>query len=199
MKNFTKENLKTLTAIAANLPGWRIDTRQEVYDHYAVIIGPGNAKLMIRPDKNRWHISGAWPAIKGYHAFTITYLERDHKYTSISVSATRTPKAMAIDIKRRLLPFYLDGLAKVNQYKKDHLAQAREFDLLLSTIKNHLPVKECYQQRYDTQKALYFEDKTLKGDLTVKNSNTADLKLSDITIDQVFKILTMLKQEQQPC
>jgi len=200
MASFTAEHMDTLKAIVRHLPGWRLETRlNEVYDHTAEIIGPNKAMLNITQEKDKWKVYGSWPSIRGYHSFNVHTLERDHPYGAIRLDPRRNPKSIAADIKRRIMPQYLDGLAKVQAYIKQRAQKQESFNLVCHTVKTYLPVKQSNYQRQQGITQYYFTDCGINGDLQLYESGGAGLTLPDLTIEQIFSIVNLLKKEQATC
>lgn len=200
MASFTAEHMDTLKAIVKHLPGWRLETRlNEVYDHTAELIGPNKAMLNITKEKDKWKVYGSWPSIRGYHSFNVHTLERDHPYSAIRLDPRRNPKSIAADIKRRIMPQYLDGLTKVQAYIKQRAQKQESFNLVCNTVKTYLPVKQSNYQRQQGITQYYFTDCGINGDLQLYESGGAGLTLPSLTIEQVFSIVNLLKKETTSC
>lgn len=198
-ETFTQANLATLQRIAAGI-NWRLDQRQSVHNHMARIIGPGNSAIYIRQENQRWKISGHWPSMPGWQCVTVHNIERDHPYKSITVSPSRNGCSIAVDIRRRLLSQYLDGLAKVNNYIADRKAKEQKHATIKSMLAAHLPVTKSNYQRQSGRDEFYLDKESgAAGSLFLCHAGGAELALKNLSIEQVFSIFNALKGDVTQC
>ena len=110
--------------------GWSVGTHPDSYR--GELAGPDGMKIWARTEnyraasRGRLFFSGSYDGLYD-HAWQ---LDR----TEISVTTTKTPRQVAADLKRRLLPKYREGLAIARERQAAHDAQEAERDALAAEI-----------------------------------------------------------------
>jgi hypothetical protein len=145
---------------------------------FEIIDGCGHG-LYFRLEKDRFKIDGMFPRQK-----CRAWLE---DYKDIGVSAERSAKDIAADIKRRLIPHYLKAYETAllryaeNQEKEAHLS------LIVQSIVTVTQGRIADHGR--ARKTIYFEN----GTAEIWSSDDIILNLNRLPIEKVIQIVTMLK------
>jgi hypothetical protein len=200
------ENLQTLGAhIAPHLPGsWRLDTRPVERDDYyrgSRIVGPDH--LAIRLQAGGWRQKPGMISIYGEMPnFGLSHQECYAAGTrwvslSINVSSSRTPQSIAGDIARRLIPDYLQAVAKNQE-------AAKAFKIKMETLANieHVfskvaPTFRRYGgQQHDTRREYCFsaggEYRSHKLTFSSYSGLSCDLELNDLSPELTIQIMALL-------
>jgi hypothetical protein len=114
--------------VASYLDGWQLLDPQP-FNHAACLGGPDGAGLTVGVNgfddfcqDARVEISGRWPEAAIINQSTTTFYPRGES-ASIKAAMKRGPKAVAGDIKRRLLPKYLPLYAEMKERREHYLAR----------------------------------------------------------------------------
>ena len=129
--------LKQLAAAVAvwMLPPWRYDARERGEYDDPRILGPDGLALNFR---NSWNHKGM-ATISGH----------DTHGQSINCSMTREPRAIAADIKRRLLADYIKAFELRQQESAERKAIDDELELIIECFERLGMVRNTYQHNRD--------------------------------------------------
>lgn len=113
-------------------------------------------------------------------------------FCSIGVSINREPKAIAADIKRRLLPSYLPAFDKARTRFLENEQQAELLNAMAHLFIKASGGRKISHQWSDAEKAVYFE----YGTATIYgHSQEVNMDLRRLSIDQAIQIATLLNAE----
>lgn len=149
---------------------------------FEIIDGCGRG-LYFRLEKDRFKISGSFP-----HKKCIAY--RDD-YKEISVSTHRSAKDIAADISRRLLPQYLKAYKTALLRYNEERQKAEHLNLIAHTVAQVAQGRISDQSR--ARKTVYFEN----GTAEIRSSGDINLDLKRLSIIQVIRIASLLKNDNE--
>lgn len=117
-----------------------------------------------------------------YHHGAGSGLRYNEHPVSINVSTSKTPGQVAKDIKRRLLPTYLDQHARNVQA----VAAAEDYDTQQKALNAAIDLRlSAFSQAHRNSNGVYLYKKTV-------NATTFTLELNSLTLDTFDKILALL-------
>ncbi len=147
---------------------------------YEIIDGCGRG-LYFRLEKERFKIGGLFPRKKciAYH----------DDYKEISVNLHRNSKCIAADISRRLLPAYLKAYETALLRCNEERAKAEHLHLIARAITQVTQGRISDHSR--VRKTVYFD----KGTAEIWSSGDINLELNRLSITQVIRIVSLLKEE----
>ncbi|MCA1991057.1 MAG: hypothetical protein LDL41_03285 [Coleofasciculus sp. S288] len=154
------------------------------------------AGLVIRVSGDRYCISGAtWNSPEsnpGGCKYATCHL-------AISVSASKTSKAIARDIQRRLLPQYLDWYAQAKSEGEQNYKLDQEVKATAQKLANIVGVTPWTSNPYVFSKSSGANagDYFLKGRATSYLGGTVELELKYLTPEQAFRVLEALIDERR--
>ena len=214
-------NNAQLAAIAVNvaawLPGWRFDaTRRN--DQSVELIGPNRARLFFGRghwnDTKKFFVSGVYP--HKYHPSNTSHgrandydCNKNKEVARAGLSCDRSPKALAADIKRRVITSYLVNLKSAwieRQQYQDKLnlliwrtdaAGVALPGLLHEGRKKYQP--NDYTSRIKLSRySEYNSDRTnVTAEVNSHTKNDFNLNLTSVPDDLAFKILAMINQHEK--
>lgn len=111
-------------------PGWRFNGLDSPEWEDAEILGPDRMRLAFR---RSWH-----------HKGMITIYGRDSRQ-SINCNPSRTPKAIAADIKRRLLDDYAKEYAEWQANRTEQAEKTRQLELIAQCFERLGLVRQSWQ------------------------------------------------------
>ena len=161
---------------------WKFNGLGEVSKWQWEIIDGAGKCLYFREDKNRFKITGHFPRNRTspYH--------RDYK--TIGVSMSRSPKDIAADISRRLIPHYTKAFEiAVQRYGEEKAHEERIAHI------THLIKKASKGRCVDHDKrnpTIYFND----GQAKIWSDETITLEIRKLSTKQVIQILSLLLDEE---
>lgn len=147
---------------------------------FEIIDGCGRG-LYFRLEKERFKIGGLFPRKK-----RIAYR---NDYTEISVSLHRCAKSIAADISRRLLPDYLKAYETALLRYSEERQKTEHLNLIAHTIAQVVQGRTSDHSR--ARKTVYFEN----GTAEIWSSGDINLELNRLSLTQVIRIVSLLKEE----
>lgn len=158
---------------------WKVSRLRAPSDWRHEIIDGQGRELFFRVEKNKFKIMGCFPADRCE--------AHSSDYTSIGVSINRPAQDIAADIKRRLLPHYLEQWPKTVKRYQETKAREETIDLVTSALQRvaggHLSYHGCGARN------IHFDD----GSAEIWSDCRVDLNLRHLTVEQAIKIIAMLK------
>ncbi|WP_045406725.1 hypothetical protein [Vibrio jasicida] len=177
-----------LDAIAAAMgEGWVHNKVQQTgYCHY-LTKGKQCIQVMRESGSNNKRVSLS-TCFSPYHP-----VNRDH-YNKITVSLDRSPKALAADIKRRLLPGYAEHLQQAID-KHNESRQKKEMDkFIIDSFKKIVPL-----EHYSNNNGWHFGDSWGGVQGWIKQNyhrgDEISLELNRLSPEMTIKILALLRDE----
>ncbi|MGH1379197.1 MAG: hypothetical protein ACRBB3_10295 [Alphaproteobacteria bacterium] len=147
---------------------------------FEIIDGCGRG-LYFRLEKERFKIGGMFPRKK-----CIAYR---NDYKEISVNLHRCAKSITADIARRLLPDYLEAYDNALLRYSEERQKAEHLNLIAHTIAQVAQGRISDHSR--ARKTVYFEN----GTAEIWSSGDINLELNRLSITQVIRIVSLLKEE----
>ena len=161
---------------------WKVSRLSGTDWRHDIIDGTGR-ELFFRVEKDKFKIMGCFPRdrCKAHHS----------DYLSIGVSMNRPAQDIAADIKRRLLPHYLERYPVTVQRFKDHKAKEEHIDLITQTVRR---VTGGYLSYHGSgARTLHFEE----GSAEIWSDCRIDLNLRKMTVDQAIAVMAALQNSQE--
>ena len=149
---------------------------------FEIIDGCGRG-LYFRLEKERLKIGGSFPRKK-----CIAYR---NDYKEISVNLHRCAKSIAADISRRLLPDYLKAYETALLRYNEERQKTEHLNLIAHTIAQVAQGRISDQSR--ARKTIYFEN----GTAEIWSSGDINLNLNRLSIEQVIRIVSLLKNDNE--
>lgn len=117
--------------------GWRIDTLDQDYDHRIKLTASNYKKYSIcaRLEKGRIIITGSID----YHYYPYA------NSSSCTVAIDRNPRAVANDIKRKILPGALDMISAAVNHHYNERQEADHRQIVLSMLRHQVTLTNHYQ------------------------------------------------------
>jgi len=185
--------------------GWRLDRRPIPADdqYYGVcIIGSGKRRLRMfrnRRDCSKLSIIGMCPRYGlGWQEFRAADLP--YSTNAINASHTRSPRSIAQDIQRRLLPKYEDLLRECEKNFKEYLDRISKYDSLLNMFRR---VTTCIDYgrnpKHEFGRKMYITGRECSGSITLSGFNAEPscyLDLRRISVDLAIKILSLVEDDK---
>jgi len=174
-------------AIAAHLPGWRYDAIQSD-ERRIKLIGPDRARLLLYFNEweKRLKVSGEFVSL--YH----------RNGPNAGMDYTRPSKALAEDIKRRVIADYLPQYTADRLLAEEQKEAAQRHKIFMDLVLKHA-VGEAYGYRQSTTRCefrnWYDKEATVQIHGEIAGEEVAWLKLVDLTAEQAFKIFAILKEK----
>lgn len=161
-------------------PPWKFNSLGEASPwRFEIIDGTGKT-LFLRPDKKRLIISGHFPADKTC---------ADHRdYKKITVSLNRSPKDIAGDISRRLIPHYLKAFDQAAERFQQQQAKKQTIFFIAQLVKNISHGRLIDHDKRDP--SIYFDG----GEARIWSDETISLKLNKLSPAQAIQILSLLSE-----
>ena len=196
---------KFTTDIAANLTGWSVrpqkpeDLNPGSWQH---LDGPNGAtlSLFLNEREGKVEVSPTYPNKDG-HWYPSRYHNDNPRPGSINVGLTRTPKAAAADIQRRLieayLPVYEEGrkqLAARVDYEQRTRATVADIAAVLNeedpsdrttTVTRYVRLPGTPEDEKSIQ------DNTVHVEVRVNSPTSVDLRFSSLPVDVAKQILAL--------
>lgn len=147
---------------------------------FEIIDGCGRG-LYFRLEKERFKIGGMFPRKK-----CIAYR---NEYKEVSVNLHRCAKSIAADISRRLLPDYLKSYETALLRYSEERQKTENLNLIAHTIAQVAQGRTSDHSR--ARKTVYFEN----GTAEIWSSGDINLELNRLSITQVIRIVSLLKEE----
>lgn len=167
---------------------WRLDTRDKyslelINPPYRIYCAFGGWR---KSEKNRIFFSGGKP-------HRAKYYQAPQK---ISVSDKRTPKAMAIEIEKRLWPLYKKAADESIEKQKKHREEEKEIEnigqLFLKTGIIHDKTNNNRQYTiYGGEVGL------ISGEIYIYTDKRTNLNLHNISIETAIKIAYLIKHDME--
>lgn len=145
---------------------------------YEIIDGMGKT-LFFTTNKSRFRISGHFPA-----NHTRAYSKH---YKSITVSMERSPKDIAGDIFRRLIPDYLKAYAEAQTIYQEEKSRQEHITLIANLIQKASQGRILDQTQSNAK--VYFK----KGNAQIWRDEKISLALNNLTVEEAIKILSLLQ------
>ena len=204
---------KDLSKIAAHvahyLPGsWRLDRRPIPEDRqYLGVCILGDNRMIIRmQDAARMRKQGMIRISGECPDFGLGYQEKryagvPHCAGSINVSWTRTPKSIAADIVRRLMPNYKQLLEEAEKAVLKYKEQQESLAHIESAFRQVMPNLNFYiHDQYSAQRRYHFkthEQGYRTGELSLSDYGGlhCDLNLPDLPVETAIRILALLREK----
>tara|TARA_R110002072_G_scaffold7604_4_gene41191 strand:- start:4817 stop:5314 length:498 start_codon:yes stop_codon:yes gene_type:complete len=143
---------------------------------FEIIDGCGRG-LYFRVEKERFKIGGIFPRQK---------CRAGHEdYKDIGVSAARSAKDIAADIKRRLIPHYLKAYESALLRYNDEQEKEAHLNLIAQSVVMVSQGRILDHSR--ARKTIYFENGT------AEIWSSGNINLNRLSIEQVLQIVAMLK------
>jgi hypothetical protein len=118
----------------------------------------------------------------------------------IGFSYSKTGKAIAGDLNRRLIPLILEGIASINEklaaQKAEQAGIASDVTLLVAA----LPDTEIREQSYCNAKIDFGSYDTIRGDVKLSNynpdgdGNRVDIEILNLSVEQTVAIAKLIKE-----
>tara|TARA_R110002095_G_scaffold152002_1_gene131585 strand:- start:639 stop:1169 length:531 start_codon:yes stop_codon:yes gene_type:complete len=145
---------------------------------FEIIDGCGRG-LYFRLEKDRFKIGGMFPRQKcrAWH----------EDYKDIGVSAARSAKDIAADIKRRLIPHYLKAYESALLRYNEEQEKEAHLNLIAQSLVSVSQGRISDHSR--ARKTIYFD----QGTAEIWSSGDINLELNRLSIEQVIQIVAMLK------
>jgi len=169
------------------------------------IIGLKGASISFRyrVDKpNMVSVTGNWITIPGesYYSSIEHYKIMKHgkHFPVINFSINRTVKSIAKDIEKRFLSSYW-GLYQRCLQERDKIIKQRDLvNFKVEAIKRVHPVKLCVNRQDKDHPRLYIPSQkyTGGGEIYLNSRDKFDLKLGDLSLEEVIQILGILNQQR---
>ncbi len=147
---------------------------------FEIIDGCGRG-LYFRLEKDRFKIGGMFPRKK-----CIAYR---NDYKEISVNLHRNSKSITADISRKLLPTYLKAYESALLRYNEEREKTEHLHLIASAITQVTQGRISDHSR--ARKTVYFD----KGTAEIWSSGDINLELNRLSISQVIRIVSLLKEE----
>lgn len=183
-----KQYTELLTAIAAHLgASWKFNKlRQGSHWQRELIDGQGRALLfMIDPRyPNKFEIAGL---IDSKFAFT-----SKGSRLSIKVSVNRAAKALANDIKRRLLLEYFETFNSTRERALVRKKEIEQFDHFTQAFITATGGEKDNNRWNDAFRIIRLEDPNDVAEIS-RHSDKINMRLSNLTFEQAVKIANILR------
>jgi hypothetical protein len=163
-------------------PPWKFNHLRRPSDWRFEIIDGRGRSLVFCHRQGRFNVGGSF----------LRDRTSPHKgdFKSIGVSPARPPKDIAADVKRRLLPHYLEAFERATRRREEELAAARRLDwiarALMKVTGGH---KAAYEHR--AARAVHFE----KGTARVWVSGSVELELRGLSPEEAVQILAFARSK----
>jgi hypothetical protein len=169
-------------------PPWKFNQLGEPsHWRFEIIDGQGRSLVFCHDDRaDRFRIGGAFPRD----------WPRPHSgdYQNIGVSAARSPKAIAADVSRRLLPHYLAVFERAAQRHREEQAAAESRELVQQALVKVTGGRVASHGQRGGCGAVFFEG----GKAEVWSFGRVDLELRDLTPERAIQIAALAsKREEQ--
>ena len=199
--------------IAAFLPGWRFDQRNQ-YKHLGYIIGPNNARIYISKDRaaGKLRAGGSFPDIHNrqymHTGGRLSDYEcaRNANFSCIGFSASKGPRMIAQDLKKRLISDYIALLHLANI---ERLAYIEKSDNLINRVnlakKISPALHDNYHYRRNRNEVHYQHE--ISGNIQTKagfcvsvranyyaRSEGVNMQINGMTDQQAIKILAIINE-----
>lgn len=166
-------------------PSWQLEETDDDSD-LVYILGPNDAAVRIKPDGYAYNTEGRLRIFGRYPHHPRMNLTHGETLPEITVTAKKSPQAIAKDIRRRFLPKYLDLHAQAMERKQvyEHAEAVREDHLQqLAVILNTEPRRD----------KLYMPG-SIGGFAQVSDSNTVKFAIYSVPFETACKIAELLAQ-----
>lgn len=116
--------------------GWRIDTLDQDYDHRIKLTAPNYKKYSIcaRLEKGRIIITGS--VDYQYYPYAIS--------SRCTVNICRNPRAVADDIRKKILPGALDMISEAMNHHRNERQEADHRQIVLSMLRHQVTLTNHY-------------------------------------------------------
>jgi len=126
-------------------------------------------------------------------------MENDDHYPAINFSINRQASAIARDIEKRFLSNYW-VLYQRCLVKSELMIKHRELvNFQVEAIKRIYPIEQNLHKHNPDRPRLYLPSKSYSGggEIMFNSRDKFDLKLGDLSLDEIIKILTILNQRKE--
>jgi hypothetical protein len=169
-------------------PPWKFNQLGEPsHWRFEIIDGQGRSLVFCHDTRaDRFRIGGAFPRD----------WPRPHSgdYRNIGISAARSPKAIAADVSRRLLPQYLAAFEQAAQRHREERVEEERLELVQQALARVTGGRVVSHGQRSGRGAVFFEG----GKAEVWSFGRVDLELRDLTPETAIQIAALAsKWEEQ--